>query len=152
MKAGLLDHLLYAVMEALAVAFFQAGTGDSLCRIFRVKVIRLPLHIRAVPALQPCRPFQADIAKRSYVVAPNVDRGPVGRLVFHIYYCTPGGDPSNIGRSIHELHPDDLRDRDGLPAGNPPRGFMWPGRRWTAYGSWRSLFKGRQASDRIPAF
>ena len=40
-----------------------------------MQVKRTPLDLRAEPALEPRRPFKADVAERSYVVAPHVDPG-----------------------------------------------------------------------------
>jgi hypothetical protein len=39
-----------------------------------MQVKRPPLDPRAEPALEPRRPLEADVAKRSYVVAPDGDQ------------------------------------------------------------------------------
>jgi hypothetical protein len=60
-----------------AVALRELLDRDPLGRILRVQVERQPLDLSAVPALEPCRAFNRDIAERSYVVGPDPDQGRI---------------------------------------------------------------------------
>jgi hypothetical protein len=60
-------------VEAGAVAALEVLAGDALRRILRMEVERQPLDASAEPALEPVGPFEADVAERSYVVAPDGD-------------------------------------------------------------------------------
>jgi hypothetical protein len=66
--------------KARPVALFKDGVRNSLGRIFRMQIERLPLDPRAEPALQPRRPLQGDVAEGSYVVAPDDDLRNTVRL------------------------------------------------------------------------
>lgn len=87
-EACAFDELLRVGVDALPVALFQPAAGDPLGRVLGVEIIRLPLDPGAEPALQPCRPFQSDIAERSYVVRPDLDGRATGRNA-HIFYLPP---------------------------------------------------------------
>jgi hypothetical protein len=60
-----------------------------------MEVERPPLDPGAEPALEPRRPFQADVAEGSYVVAPDDDLGGVVGFLCHAGHCRGGeGDPA----------------------------------------------------------
>ena len=67
-----LDHGLHLRTVLVAVACVQLGPCDALGRVFGVEVERKPFDRGAEPALEPRRPFEADVAERSDVVAPDV--------------------------------------------------------------------------------
>lgn len=52
-----------------------------------------PLDVRAEPALQPLGPLEADVAKRSDVVAPDRDGKPV-------HVLSLGGPDASIGETM----------------------------------------------------
>jgi hypothetical protein len=60
-------------VDARPVAALQVGAADALLRVLRVEEERKPVDPRAVPALQPLGPREADVAERSRVVAPDRD-------------------------------------------------------------------------------
>jgi hypothetical protein len=48
---------------------------DAVRRIFRMEVEGKPLVLSAVPALEPRRALNGDVAERSYVVGPDSNKG-----------------------------------------------------------------------------
>ena len=62
-------------MEAGAVAAKELLAGNAFRRVLGMEVEGQPLDLRAEPARQPFGPLEADVAERSYVVAPDRDRG-----------------------------------------------------------------------------
>ena len=60
-------------MELPAVAALQIGSRDPLGRVLGMQIKRPPHQSRAELALEPRRPLKADVAERSYVVAPHGD-------------------------------------------------------------------------------
>ena len=62
-----------ALMEPRAVAPLEFLARDALRRVLGMEVERQPLDLSAEPALEPVGPLEADVAERSYVVAPDGD-------------------------------------------------------------------------------
>jgi hypothetical protein len=72
-EAGRIEHLEQPLVEPGAVAPFEILARDALSRVLGMQVERQPLDAGAEPALEPVGPLQADVAERSYVVAPDGD-------------------------------------------------------------------------------
>ncbi len=79
MESRAFDDPASVVEEARPVATLERRPGHALGRVFRMQVEGEPLQLGAVPALQPRRPFEGDVAERSYVVGPHDEL----RSVFH---------------------------------------------------------------------
>lgn len=74
-------HLVRVETESADVV----GAKDTLARKLWMQEVRAPFDLCAVPAREPVGPLQADVAKRSGVVAPDPDSA-VGHDP-----CLPGG-------------------------------------------------------------
>jgi hypothetical protein len=72
-EAGSLDEPAGVVLQAEPVAISQGRARDALSGVLRVQVEGEPLDLGAVPARQPRRPLEGDIAERSDVVGPDGD-------------------------------------------------------------------------------
>jgi hypothetical protein len=62
-----------------------------------MEIKRSPYHSCAEPTLEPRRPLQADIAERSYVVAPDRDQWRTIHFVSHKGHCTLAGTLPAVG-------------------------------------------------------
>jgi hypothetical protein len=69
--------------EAGAVAPLELLARDALRRVLGMEVEGSPLDLGAEPVLEPRRPLQADVAERSYVVAPDDDLRRFGGVLGH---------------------------------------------------------------------
>jgi hypothetical protein len=67
------EQLEQPLVEPGPVAALEVLALDPLRRVLGMQVEREPLDLRAEPALQPLGPLEADVAERSYVVAPDGD-------------------------------------------------------------------------------
>jgi hypothetical protein len=66
----------------MPVAALEVLSPDALGRILGMQIKWSPFDSRAEPALKPRDPLEADVAERSYVVAPDRDHGrAIGCLV-----------------------------------------------------------------------
>src|SRR6185503_7189601 len=77
------EHALEALDPRAAEARLELRARDPLGRVLRVQVEGPPVDAGAVPALQPRGPLEADVAERSYVVAPDAE----DRFA-HAHQCT----------------------------------------------------------------
>jgi hypothetical protein len=86
-EPGSLKHHSQAIGKLRAVAALKLGTRDALWRVLGVQIKRSPLDPRAEPALKPRRPLKADVAERSYVVAPGGDQRDTVDYLGHSGHC-----------------------------------------------------------------
>jgi pimeloyl-ACP methyl ester carboxylesterase/class 3 adenylate cyclase len=69
----LFEHRPPAIGQSRAEPALELSPRDALGRVLGMQVEGSPLDLRAEPTLEPRRPFEADVAEGSYVVAPDRD-------------------------------------------------------------------------------
>jgi hypothetical protein len=80
-ETRLIEHRTEALRHTLAVPPLDLGPGDAFGGILGVELEWPPIDFGAELALKPRRAFQADVAERSYVVAPHEDPRRLARAI-----------------------------------------------------------------------